>query len=106
MVKTQIRLDETQHRQLKNLAARRSTSVSQLIREGIDRVLATAAVEAARRRHAKLVDKKFAQSLSDDEVAELRALEQDLDHAEAAFYQPTLHRLSAKVRALELGSAK
>jgi hypothetical protein len=106
MVTAQIRLDETKHRQLKSLAAQRSTSVSQLIGEGVDRVLAAAAVEAARRRHAELVDKKFTKSLSDSESAELRALEQDLDTAEAALYQPVLHRLSAKIEALERGSGK
>ncbi len=106
MVKAQIRLEEAKHQQLKSLAAQRSTSVSQLIREGIDRVLAVATVEAARRRHARLVDKKFTQSLSDSESAELRALEQDLDSAEGAFYQPVLHRLSAEIEALESGSTK
>ncbi len=106
MVRAQIRLDERKHRQLKSLAVQRSTSVSQLIREGVDRMLATAAVEAARRRHAELVDKKFTKSLSDSESAELRALEQDLDIAEAFLYQPVLRRLSAKIEALEAGSAE
>lgn len=106
MVKAQIRLDETKHRQLKNLAVQRSTSVSQLIREGVDRVLALAALEAARRRHAELVDKRFTVSLDDSESAELRALEQDLDTAEAFLYQPVLHRLSAEIDALENGSIK
>ncbi len=104
MVKAQIRFDEAQHRQLKSLAAQRSTSVSQLIREGVDRVLGAAEVEAARRRHRELVDKKFAQSLSDSESSELRALEQDLDAAEAFLYQPALHRLHAKIAALENSS--
>ncbi len=106
MVKAQIRLDETRHRQLKSLAAQRSTSVSQLIREGVDRVLATAAVEAARRRHAELVDKKFTQALSKSEVGELRALEQDLDDAEAFLYLPVLQRLSDQIEAFEAGSPK
>ncbi len=106
MIKAQIRLDETKHRQLKSLAAQRSTSVSQLIREGVDRVLATAAVEAARRRHAELVDRKFIRGLSDSEAAELRALEQDLDAAEAFLYLPVLHRLSEEIEAFETGSAK
>ena len=78
MVKAQIQLDETKHQKLKSLAAQRSTSVSQLIREGIDRVLAAAAVEAARRRHGELIDKKFARSLSESESTELQAIEQDL----------------------------
>ncbi len=105
MVKAQIRLDEARHRQLKSLAAQRSTSVSQLIRDGVDRVLAAAAVEAARRRHGELVDKKFSKSLTDSESTELRALERDLDGAEAFLYQPALHRLHAKIEALESGSA-
>ena len=95
MVKAQVRLDETKHRQLKSLAAQRSTSVSQLIREGIDRVLAAAAVEAARRRHGELVDKKFASSLSESEATELRAIERHLDAVEGFLYQPALDRLGA-----------
>ena len=106
MVKAQIRLDEAQHRQLKSLAAKRSTSVSQLIREGVDRVLAAAAVEAARRRHGELVDKKFSGSLSETESSELHVLEQDLDAVEAYLYQPALHRLHARIEALESGPAK
>ena len=106
MVKAQIRLDETKHRQLKNLAAQRSTSVSHLIREGVDRVLAVAAIEAARRRHAELVDKKFMEGLSEPEAAELRDLERDLDSAEAFLFQPVLQRLSAKIEALESGLAE
>ncbi len=106
MVKAQIRLDETKHRQLKSLAVQRSTSVSQLIREGVDRVLAAATLEAARRRHGELVDKKFIQSLSDSESAELRALGRDLDTAEAFLYQPVLNRLSAKIEAVESGFVK
>ncbi len=106
MVKAQTRLDETKHRQLRSLADQRSTSVSQLMREGVDRVLAAAAVEAARRRHAELVDKKFAKPLSESESAELQALERDLDTAEAFLYQPVLHRLSAKIEALEGDSTK
>lgn len=42
MVRTQIRLDETQHRRLKALAVRRSKSVSELVRDGVDQVLAAA----------------------------------------------------------------
>ncbi len=106
MVKAQIRLDDTKHRQLKNLAAERSTSISQLIREGVDRVLAVAAMEAARRRHAELVDKKYISALSDSESAELRALELDLDTAEAFFYQPVLNRLADRIETLESRSTK
>ena len=106
MVKVQIPLEDTQHRQLESLAAQRSTSVSQLIREGVDRVLAAAAVEAARRRHGELVDKKLSGSLSESESSELHVLEQDLDAAEAFLYQPALHRLHAKIEALEGDAAK
>ena len=106
MVKAQIRLDETQHQQLKNLAAQRATTVSQLIREGVDRVLAAAAIEAARRRHGKLVDKSFTSSLSESESTELQTLGQDFDAAEAFLYQPALYRLHATVEALESRSAK
>ena len=106
MIKAQIRLDEAQHQRLKALAAQRSTSVSQLIRDGIDRVLAAAAVEAARHRHGELIDKKFALSLSEVESAELQTLEQDLDTAESALYQPVIHRLSSKIEALERRSTK
>ncbi len=106
MVKVQIPLDDNQHRELESLAAQRSTSVSKLIREGVDRVLAAAAVEAARRRHGELVDQKFTGSLSESESSELHLLEQDLDAVEAYLYQPALHRLHAKIEALESGSAK
>ena len=106
MVKAQIRLDETQHRRLKTLATQRSTSISQLIRDGVDRVLAAAAIEAARRRHADLVDKKFTQALSETESAELRALDRDLDAAEAVLYRPAMHRLATEIEALERRSGK
>ena len=39
MVRTQIQLDETQYERLKALAAKRSRSLSQLVREGVDRLL-------------------------------------------------------------------
>lgn len=39
MIRTQIRLEPAQHRRLKELAAHRSTSIAQLIREGVDQVL-------------------------------------------------------------------
>lgn len=50
-----------------------------------------------RHRHAELIDKKFAASLSLDEQAELLRIEADLDRAEAGFYEPIEDRL---VRAL------
>jgi hypothetical protein len=42
MIRTQIQLDEDQYARLRALAARRSESVAQLVREGVDRVLAAA----------------------------------------------------------------
>ena len=41
MIRTRIQLDPDQYERLKVLAARRSTSLSQLVREGVDHVLAT-----------------------------------------------------------------
>jgi len=46
MIRTQIQIDEGDLLSLKALAAERSTSVSQLVREGVERVL----VEAGRER--------------------------------------------------------
>ena len=46
MIRTQVRLDPDQHERLKVLAARRSTSLSQLLREGVDHILATKHREA------------------------------------------------------------
>ena len=46
VIRTQVRLDPDQHERLKVLAARRSTSLSQLVREGVDHVLATEHREA------------------------------------------------------------
>jgi predicted transcriptional regulator len=42
MVRTQVQLDEDQYARLKELAARRSQSISQLVREGVDQFLTTA----------------------------------------------------------------
>lgn len=42
MVKTQIRLDGAQHERLRAFAASQSTSVAQLIREGVDLLLSRA----------------------------------------------------------------
>ena len=40
MIRTQIQLDEQQYARLKSLAARQSKSVAQLVREGVEHVLA------------------------------------------------------------------
>ncbi len=42
MVRTQIRLEDTQHRKLKAMAVEHSTSLAQLVREGVDRLLENA----------------------------------------------------------------
>lgn len=39
MIRTQIQLEPVQYERLKALAARRATSVAQLVREGVDQVL-------------------------------------------------------------------
>lgn len=39
MIRTQIQLEEGQYRKLKSLAAQRSQSIAQLVREGVDRIL-------------------------------------------------------------------
>lgn len=41
MIRTQIQLEPDQYEHLKALAARRATSVAQLIRDGVDHVLAS-----------------------------------------------------------------
>ena len=40
LIRTQIQLEQSQYERLKALAARRSTSIATLVREGVDRVLA------------------------------------------------------------------
>lgn len=40
MIRTQIQLEPGQYQRLKALAARRSTSIAKLVREGVDHVLA------------------------------------------------------------------
>lgn len=50
MVRTQIQLEEVQYKRLKVLAARRSKSISQIIRESVEHVLAAAPREDAWRR--------------------------------------------------------
>lgn len=39
MVRTQVRLEENQYKRLKAMAAQQSKSLSQLVREGVDRLL-------------------------------------------------------------------
>lgn len=39
MVRTQIQLEDSQYKRLKSMAMRHSTSLSQLVREGVERLL-------------------------------------------------------------------
>ena len=50
MIRTQIQLEPDQYEHLKALAARRSTSIAQLIRDGVDHVLASEHKEAGWQR--------------------------------------------------------
>jgi len=47
MIRTQIQLEPAQYERLKALAARRSTSVAHLVREGVDHVLTVDHSDAA-----------------------------------------------------------
>ena len=47
MIRTQIQLDPDQYERLKALAARQSKSFAQLVREGVDHVLAAERTETA-----------------------------------------------------------
>jgi hypothetical protein len=61
-------------------------------------------VAAARRRHAVLIDKKFAASLDTTEQHELAQLELLLDAADAPFYEPIKSRLRAILDGLSADS--
>lgn len=50
MVRTQVRLTETQARALRRAAAERGVSVAELIREAVDRHVVAGGSEAQRRR--------------------------------------------------------
>lgn len=50
LIRTQVQLAEDQYRRLKSLAAARSQSVSQLVREGVDRLLEEAGQDRKWRR--------------------------------------------------------
>ena len=47
MIRTQIQLERDQYERLKELAARQSKSISQVVREGVDRLLAAERSETA-----------------------------------------------------------
>ncbi len=67
MIRTQIQLEEAQHRALKELAARQRTSVADLIRQAVDRLLETsvAVSEEERRRRAIAAAGRFRSGLGD-----------------------------------------
>jgi hypothetical protein len=48
-----------------------------------------------RERYALLVEKKYASSLSEVEVAEMTSLKEDLDRSEESFYEPIERRLES-----------
>ncbi|MDE0192426.1 MAG: ribbon-helix-helix domain-containing protein [Gammaproteobacteria bacterium] len=47
MIRTQIQLEQSQYERLKALAARRDTSIAQIVREGVEQVLASEQSDAA-----------------------------------------------------------
>ncbi len=53
MIRTQVRLRETQYRALKELAARRHTSVAELIRQAVDRLLETSGTVPPEERYRR-----------------------------------------------------
>jgi predicted DNA-binding protein len=57
MIRTQIRLSEEQAHGLKRLAAQRGVSTAELIREGVERVLADSAVDERWQRASEMVGK-------------------------------------------------
>ena len=80
MIRTQIQIDEGDLRSLKALAAERSTSVSQLVREGVEQVLGDAGRERGWRHLLEVVgefnDRKEATDTAqrhDDYLAEAYA---------------------------------
>ena len=53
MIRTQLYLPDDMHRRLKQLAEARGTSLSELVREALDRIYAPAADEAVWREHIR-----------------------------------------------------
>ncbi len=53
MIRTQIQLKETQYRALKELATRRRTSVAELIRQAVDRLLETSGAVPPEERYRR-----------------------------------------------------
>ena len=67
MVRTQIQLEETQYRSLKELAARQNTSVAEVIRRAVDQLLTTTGTvsDDERRRRARAIVGRFRSGQSD-----------------------------------------
>ncbi len=55
MIRTQIQLTEAQARTLKDLSVRRGVSVAELIRQGVERILAESEQAATWRRASALI---------------------------------------------------
>ena len=70
MIRTQIQLKEAQYRALKELAARQRTSVAELIRQAVDRLLETSGAipQEERRRRALAIIGRFHSGKSDISV--------------------------------------
>jgi len=67
MIRTQIQLEETQYRALKELAARQRTSVAELIRRAVENLLETSdwVSEEERRRRAIAAAGRFRSGVGD-----------------------------------------
>jgi len=67
MIRTQIQLEETQYRALKELAARQRTSVAELIRRAVENFLETSdwVSEQERRRRAIAAAGRFRSGVGD-----------------------------------------
>ncbi len=76
MIRTQIQLTEEQARGLKELAAQRGVSMAELIRQGVERILAESD-ERERRRRALAVIGRFHGGPSDVSVNHDRYLAED-----------------------------
>jgi len=70
MIRTQIQLEEAQYHTLKEMAARQHTSVAELIRRAVDRLLETSGIipQEERRRRALAIIGMFHSGKSDISV--------------------------------------
>ncbi|MBI2322782.1 MAG: ribbon-helix-helix domain-containing protein [Chloroflexi bacterium] len=76
MVRTQIQLTEEQARALKAAAARRGVSIAELVRQGVERILAEDA-EAEKWRRAEALIGRFHSGRNDIAVEHDRYLAED-----------------------------